>query len=179
MKVHVNDEAISEFFPLETTMQSMLDIFERVLQIIFKQVPAKNLDETTRWHEDVQVWEVWDAASNQEFMGFLYLDLFWRKHKNKGAQNISIERGFLRPDGSRHVPATVLMCSIPQPATSCALLQHSELVTILHELGHRVHNLVSTDKVRPLTAPTSRPTLSKSPACCWRTGAGSRRRCSR
>lgn len=83
MKINVNDEAISEFFPLETTMQSMLEIFETVLQLIFKKVPPEKLDETTRWHEDVQIWEVCDAASNQEFMGFLYLDLFWRKHKNK------------------------------------------------------------------------------------------------
>lgn len=92
LRVNVDDEAISEFFPLGTTMQSMLNMFEKVLQLAFKQVPPEKLDETTRWHDDVQVWEVWDAASNQEFMGFLYLDLFWRKHKNKGAQNICIER---------------------------------------------------------------------------------------
>ncbi|KAK3181178.1 Thimet oligopeptidase [Lecanicillium sp. MT-2017a] len=146
MKSNVDEAAISEFFPLETTMQSMLGIFERVLQLAFRQVPTEKLDETTRWHEDVQVWEVWDAACGEEFMGFLYLDLFWRTHKRKGAQNISIGQGFLRPDGSRQVPATVLMCSIPQPATSCALLQHSELVTIFHELGHGVHNLVSKTK---------------------------------
>ncbi|EGX89137.1 metallopeptidase MepB [Cordyceps militaris CM01] len=146
MRVNVNDEAISEFFPLETTVQSMLKIFERVLQLVFKQVPPEKLDETTRWHEDVQVWEVWDAGSNQDFMGFLYLDLFWRKNKKKGAENISIGQGFLRPDGSRQVPSTVLMCCIPQPAKSCALLRHSELVSIFHELGHGVHNLVSKTK---------------------------------
>lgn len=90
-KNNLDDRAIAEFFPIETTMQSMLDIFARVLQLTFKQVPSEKLDATTRWHEDVQAWEVWDAAARQEFLGLLYMDLFWRKHKKKGAQNIRIE----------------------------------------------------------------------------------------
>jgi metallopeptidase MepB len=89
LTARVDEETISEFFPLGPTVTSMLRIFESVLMLRFVQIPSDQLDCNSRWHESVQVWESWDNRNN-EFIGFLYLDLLWRKHKYRGSQNVNI-----------------------------------------------------------------------------------------
>jgi metallopeptidase MepB len=47
-------------------------------------------------------------------------------------------------DGSRHYPATALLCSFTKPKENRpCLLKHDEFVLLVHEIGHGIHNLVS------------------------------------
>ncbi|OAQ79717.1 metallopeptidase MepB [Purpureocillium lilacinum] len=142
----VDEEAISEYFPLGPTVTGMLVIFEPILMLRFVKIPQNELDRNSIWHESVEVWEAWDTEGT-DFLGFLYFDLLWREDKYKGSQNANIHCGFLKQDGTRKVPATALMCCFPQPTEStCALLKHSEVVILFHELGHAIHDLVSKTK---------------------------------
>ncbi len=56
-------------------------------------------------------------------------------------------QGFVNADGSRRLPATALVCNFPQPTpTKPSLLKHEDVVMLLHELGHGIHDLVSRTK---------------------------------
>lgn len=51
------------------------------------------------------------------------------------------------PNGTRRYPATALVCNFSKPtATKPSLLKHDEVVTLFHELGHGIHDLVSRTK---------------------------------
>lgn len=53
-------------------------------------------------------------------------------------------QGFIKEDGSRRYPATALVCNFSKPTEKKpSLLKHDEVVTLFHELGHGIHDLVS------------------------------------
>ncbi|KAJ6022237.1 peptidase family M3 [Penicillium herquei] len=136
---------ISEFFPLENTAVKMLGIFASFLGLRFDSIPAEMMEDRL-WHETVRVFSVWDTR-NQEFIGYLYFDLLWRENKYRGNQCVNIQCGHSRADGSRQYPSTILMCSFPTPTpTSCALLKHRQVVTLFHEMGHGIHDLLAQTK---------------------------------
>jgi metallopeptidase MepB len=50
----------------------------------------------------------------------------------------------LKANGERHYPATALFCNFNKPTTDKpTLLRHSELITLFHETGHALHNMVA------------------------------------
>ncbi|PWY78057.1 zincin [Aspergillus sclerotioniger CBS 115572] len=134
---------IAEFFPVERTAAAMLEIFASVLGLRFDAITAQS---DQLWHESVQVFAVWDDRSS-EFIRYLHFDLLWRENKYRGNQNVTIEAGYTKSDGSRSYPSTILMCAFPTPTPdSCALLKHHQVITLFHELGHGIHNLLSKTK---------------------------------
>ena len=115
------------------------------------------------WHEDVSLFSVWDSEDQgSSFVGYLYLDLFPRDGKYGHAANFNLQPGFTipssatststipsdtvttLPDGSkRRYPATALVCNFSKPTPKKpSLLKHDEVVTLFHELGHGIHDLV-------------------------------------
>ncbi|KAK0620909.1 thimet oligopeptidase [Immersiella caudata] len=146
--INVQEDRISEYFPLEHTVKTMLKLFTDRLGLVFVPIPKEELIDHV-WHEDVDVFGVWDgdALDQSPFVGFLYTDLLWREGKYRGNQNVNLQLGFEKPDGTRMYPATTLMCAFTRSSTAgCALLKHSEVVTMFHELGHGIHDLVSRTK---------------------------------
>ncbi|KAF3802553.1 Saccharolysin [Colletotrichum gloeosporioides] len=144
-RIDVKHGRISEYFPLDYSVSAMLDLFASCLQLRFVPLTADQKKDVV-WHDDVQVWAVWDErdASKGVFVGYLYTDLLIRPKKHQGSQNVNLQCGYLRPDDTRVYPATILMCAFPRPTTTgCALLKHSEIVSLFHELGHGMHDLVS------------------------------------
>ena len=56
-------------------------------------------------------------------------------------------QGYIDRDGKRHYPVTALVCNFSKPtAKKPSLLKHEEVVTLFHELGHGIHDLVSRTK---------------------------------
>ncbi|KLO85683.1 metalloproteinase [Fusarium fujikuroi] len=138
----VDHELLAEYFEADHTLQRMLDVFHELLGIDFK------LLETSVWHESVVVYEAWDSPSEGgRFLGHLYVDLFDREGKYRGAHHVLIQPGFTELNGERHYPASALVCSFAHPSPSRpSLLQHSEVKTMFHELGHAIHNIVARTK---------------------------------
>ncbi|OJJ69043.1 hypothetical protein ASPBRDRAFT_209462 [Aspergillus brasiliensis CBS 101740] len=143
-EVAIDKVQLSEFYPLEQTAIGMLGIFASVLGLQFEPVAA---EKESLWHESVQVFSVWESTPDKQFAGYLYFDLLWRENKYRGNQSVNLQCGYLRPDGSRQYPATILMCSFPTPTpTGCALLKHHQVVTLFHEMGHGIHDLLARTK---------------------------------
>ncbi|SMR57284.1 unnamed protein product [Zymoseptoria tritici ST99CH_1E4] len=161
----VDQERVSEWFPLRVVVERMLGIFEEIFGLKFEAVDEANEEPSDRppiWHEDVQVFAVQDADDDGAFLGWLYMDLYDRPGKKGGngcnynlvpvspspphhcRRPLTQPHGFTRPNGTWQHPSTALLCNFPTPTPSTpTLLHHSEVVTLFHELGHAIHDLVS------------------------------------
>ena len=153
----LDHQLIAEYFPLQTTIEGMLHIFESLFGLAFVSIPhgadLDALSPTSKgsdivWHEEVQVFSVWDSEDEGNgFVGYLYLDLFPRPGKYGHAANFNLQPGFLFPNGTRHYPATALVCNFSKATPKKpSLLKHDEVVTLFHELGHGIHDLVARTK---------------------------------
>ncbi|KAF6838486.1 peptidase family M3 [Colletotrichum musicola] len=170
----VDQDLVSEWFPLRHTLQSMLDLFHSFLGLQFVPVPDQDL-EGKIWSEGVEVWAVWEGRGERrgEFVGYLYADVLYREGKYRGNCNVNLQCGYTKPDGSRVNPATILMCSFnPPTASSCALLKHREVVTLFHELGHALHDLVSRTRHTRFHGTRVTPDFGEAPSTmleswCW------------
>ena len=152
-KYSVDQQKVAEYFPIQTTIRGMLKIFEELFGLVFVEVagaerssisPSGKGDDIV-WHPDVQVFSVWDdEGEGSNFSGYLYLDLFPREGKYGHAANFNLQPGFIDRNGKRRYPATALVCNFSKPsAKKPSLLKHDEVVTLFHELGHGIHDLVS------------------------------------
>jgi len=83
----IDQEKIAEYFPLERALSSIMKLLEKLFGLTFVRLDT-NSSEVTTWHPDVRVFAVWneDESEEDEFLGFLYLDLFPRdfKYGHKG-----------------------------------------------------------------------------------------------
>ncbi|RFU26363.1 hypothetical protein B7463_g9969, partial [Scytalidium lignicola] len=152
----IDEQKIAEYFPLQSTIESMLGIFEELFGFVFVEVVGEDrakIAETGKgadiaWHEDVKVFSVWDdEGEGSGFVGYLYLDLHPRPGKYGHAANFSLQPGFLYPNVTRRYPATALVCNFSKPTDrKPSLLKHDEVVTLFHELGHGIHDLAGRTK---------------------------------
>lgn len=149
----LDQQQIAEYFPLQTTIAGMLKIFEELFGLEFVEITGEDRAQIAPtgkgndiiWHEDVQIFSVWnDQGEGNGFVGYLYLDLFPRDGKYGHAANFNLQPGFIDANGNRRYPATALVCNFTKPsAKKPSLLKHDEVVTLFHELGHGIHDLVS------------------------------------
>jgi metallopeptidase MepB len=94
----VDQEKIAEYFPLQTTIKGMLEIFQHLFGLVFLEITNdenklanSGIGSDLIWHEDVQVFSVWnDNEQGSGFVGYLYLDLFPRDGKYGHAANFNL-----------------------------------------------------------------------------------------
>ena len=75
----------------------VLDIYQELLSVKFTEITG-----TQTWHNDVSLYSVDDAISNNR-MGYFYLDLFPREGKFGHAACFSLQPGCRKENGERMV----------------------------------------------------------------------------
>lgn len=150
----IDEEKIAEYFPLDSTIQGMLKIYETVLKLKFNEE-----ENTDTWHPDVKKLSVWKMDDEvPEFVGWIYFDLHPREGKYGHAANFGISSSYVKSDGSRSYPVTALVCNFSKPTKEKpALLKHSEITTFFHELGHGIHDLVGGNAIGRFNGPGATP----------------------
>ncbi|KAE8323673.1 hypothetical protein BDV39DRAFT_217652 [Aspergillus sergii] len=138
---HVDHEYISQWFPAKVTIQRMLGIYGELFGLQFEKVEA--LESSHTWHPDVDVFSVWEE-NKSSFIGYLYIDIFPRDGKYNHAANFNIYPSYLDTEGKQTPVVTALVCNVSRAEP--ALLRHTEVITIFHELGHGIHDLVGKSK---------------------------------
>jgi metallopeptidase MepB len=111
------------------------------------------------WNEDVLMYALWDTQefcdaypdgiADDGFRGYLYLDLFYREgvKDGQGAYEQGLYPQYLRPDGSRSYASVTAVTNFEKSEdenVKPSLLEFGDLPTIMHELGHCMHDLLSS-----------------------------------
>ncbi|CCE63486.1 hypothetical protein TPHA_0E03970 [Tetrapisispora phaffii CBS 4417] len=158
-KFNVDLEKISEYYPVESTIQGMLKIYETVMNLKFIEETDKDLKST--WAgDDVKQLAVWkmDDPSKPEFVGWIYFDLHPREGKYGHAANFGMAPSYIDKDSKRIYPVTALVCNFSAAtADKPALLKHNEITTFFHELGHGIHDLVGNNGIGRFNGPGAVP----------------------
>ena len=136
----VDQEAFRAYFPPQPSLQFALHLIERLMGVRYQRVEG-----AAAWHPEVQTYAVSDAATGQP-LATLFVDLYPREGKYNhaavwGLRSASAVQG--RPSQA------ALVVNFDRKG-----LTLDELQTLLHELGHAVHNNLSTAR-RALQAGTS------------------------
>lgn len=142
---HAIDETqVRAYFPVERVMHGWRILLKRLFGIHFVA-----RDDIALWHPDARYLDV-VGADGIVFAG-LYLDLHARPGKRGGAW-MAEARPRLDDGNVPTVPVAYLTCNFtPKIEDGPALLNHADVVTLLHETGHCLHHLF-TQVDRPSVA---------------------------
>ncbi|MGY5859871.1 MAG: M3 family metallopeptidase [Candidatus Thorarchaeota archaeon] len=136
-KYSVDQNEIKEYFPMERVVNGVLEVYQTVLNLDFKEVENPNV-----WYDDVQEFKVIDKVSGN-MMGSFYLDLYPREGKFKHYAVFNFLNRRVK-DGIPLLPITSMVANFQKPTdTQPSLLTHSEVETFFHEFGHLMHVITS------------------------------------
>lgn len=130
----VDQNQVSEYFPLEPVMEGMFAITGEVLGLEYRTI-----DDARAWHESVRLYEIRDRASNAP-IAYFYADLHPRDGKFGHAAAFPMVVGHRGADGSWVTPVSTIVANFTPPSGDRpALLKHAEVQTLFHEFGHILH----------------------------------------
>jgi len=137
-KHSISNEALRQYFPVQTVISGLFEIAERLYG-----VKLEVQDGVATWHEDVRYYSLQDQ--NSALLGGFYTDLFARSGKRNGAW---VDECVVRKNlnGRPALPVGYLVCNFPPPDNSAdrrSLLTHEDVVTLFHEFGHMLHHLLT------------------------------------
>jgi thimet oligopeptidase len=137
-KYAIDDEKVKEYFPMQKVVDGMLELYQTVLDVNFKEIkPAE------AWHADVKRFQVADKKSGKLY-GHFYMDLFPRDGKYKHAAAFTLVGGRLEKNGEYRPPVSSIVANFNKPtADRPSLLKHGEVETFFHEFGHIMHQVLT------------------------------------
>jgi oligopeptidase A len=142
-----DEEALRPYFPLESVVQGMFEIVQRLYGIRVVEKPGVPV-----WDPQVKYYQIHDETrpSNNTLIGAFYADWFPRENKRGGAWMDAFITGVAF--GNRLEPHAGLICGnlTPPVEDRPSLLTHREVQTIFHEFGHLLHHCLSQVEVRSL-----------------------------
>jgi thimet oligopeptidase len=125
----VDQEAFRPYFPPQESLLFTLRLVEKLMGVRYQRVEG-----AVAWHPEVQTYAVSDAASGAP-LGTLWVDLYPREGKYNHAAVWGLRS--VSTDLQRQPQAALVVNFDRQGLTL------DELETLLHELGHAVHNNLS------------------------------------
>ncbi len=128
----VDQEAFRPHFPPQQSLQFVLRLVERLMGVRYQQLPG-----ASAWHPEVQTYAVSDAATGAP-LGTLWVDLYPREGKYSHAAVWPLRSG---STDLKRLPQAALVVNVDRKG-----LTLDELETLLHELGHAVHNNLSSTR---------------------------------
>lgn len=159
----VDENQVTAYFPANTTVPAILEFYGEIFGLKFYKIEGQDADELSPsgegsdlvWHPDVMMYAVWD---NQEYMekyqvtdtgfrGYLYLDLFYREGVKSGGGGYMqpIQYGFQKEDGSYFASSCSVILNFQKSNDTIkpSLFKHADVSSVMHELGHTMHNFLS------------------------------------
>ena len=134
-----SEQELRRYFPEEKVLAGLFRVAETLYGISIRRSAA------TTWHPDVRFFDVLDGSGT--LLGQFYLDTYARPGKQGGAwQDDAINRR--RSGAAVQLPVSYLNCNLTAPTGSAsATFTHDEIITLFHEFGHGLHQLLTRVEV--------------------------------
>lgn len=128
--LHFDSQEMRPYLDYQRVKEGVLAVTSGLFDLEFRRVAE------TAWHESV---EIYDVFAEDCCMGRFYLDMHPRESKYKHAAMFPIVSGV----SGVQLPKAALVCNLPEPVNGApALLEHGDVVTLFHELGHLLHHIL-------------------------------------
>ena len=122
-KYDVDTRVVRQYFNYDASRDGILTLVQDLFGVSI--VPW----ETEGWHEDVETFELRDG---DQVLGRFYLDMHPREGKYQHAAMFPFVNGI----AGKQLPVAGLVCNFPRGTEP---MQHTQVVTFLHEFGHLLH----------------------------------------
>ncbi len=132
----IENSELKKFFYIHDVKTEMFKVCEEVFNLHIK--PESN---ETAWHEDVELWSLWEKNGQQ--LAYFYLDLYPREGKFTHAAVFDISSG---GSSRQELPICSMVANFPNPNTGDGLMTFDEVETLFHEFGHVLHNGIGKSK---------------------------------
>lgn len=134
----VDQFEVAKYFPLDETVDGMLDVYARLFGIRFSRIIQANA-----WHQDVRLYAIEDVSTDKH-IAHAYMDLHPRPGKYGHAAAFTLRAGRQLEDGTYQAPISAIVANFTKPnASTPSLLRHSEVQTLFHEFGHILHQTLT------------------------------------
>ncbi|MBI5255337.1 MAG: Zn-dependent oligopeptidase [Burkholderiales bacterium] len=149
-RFQVDQEAFRPYFPPQESLQFCLRLIETLMGVRYERVEGVAL-----WHPEVQAYRVKDAGTGKP-LATLWVDLYPREGKYNHAAVWSLRNGAV---ATQRVPQAALVVNFDRKG-----LTLDELETLLHELGHAVHNNLSATRYSQQAGTTTKRDFVEAPS---------------
>lgn len=124
-----NPQEARQYFAYDNVRDGILGLTEELFQVDIRPW------DTPVWHEDVDAYEMYGPEG--QLIGQFYLDSHPRPGKYTHANMIPLFPGV----AGEAAPVGALVMNLPAGDHSTGLMEHSQVVTFLHEFGHLLHGM--------------------------------------
>ncbi|HEV2600881.1 MAG TPA: M3 family metallopeptidase [Candidatus Babeliales bacterium] len=134
----VDEQEIADYFPMEQTIEGLLDVYRQFLGLEFVSASISGL-----WHEEVRLVEMYESPERKKLLGYLLLDLFPRPNKYSHACMETLIPAVISKSGQDTPAIAVVVANFTRPtADKPSLLSRWFVSTFFHEFGHAIHDLL-------------------------------------
>ena len=136
-KYSYDEEKLRAYFPVNTVIRGLFECAGRLYNVSFR--PHLGVDV---WDPEVRFYDVYDDFGSR--IGSFYMDLYAREGKQGGAWMDECLTRRNRSDGVLQLPAAYVVCNFTPPVNGREVeLTHDEVVTLFHEFGHALNQLLT------------------------------------
>lgn len=134
-KADVSSAEVRPYLAYPKVLGGVLRLYEDLFGLKIRE-----LSDAPTWHPSVKAYALEQGG---EVIGRFYLDMHPRPDKYSHAAMFPMQTGL---EGGQ-LPEAALVCNFPDPSEGPALMEHQQVVTFFHELGHLVHHLLARGSI--------------------------------
>ncbi|MCY7296885.1 M3 family metallopeptidase [Alteromonas sp. a30] len=127
----IDAKEVRQYFAYTKVKTGIFSLVEHLFGIQIKSINQQK--NTPVWHSDVESFQVWQ---NNKLIAHFHLDSHPRENKYNHAASFPITTGVK----GRYLPEAALVMNFPK-----TYLEHDQVVLFLHEFGHLIHHLFSSE----------------------------------
>ena len=138
-RFELDKEKLRRYFPLPKVLEGMFALANKLFGITVQ----RDDNAVPRWHEDVSFYQLYDESGEQ--VAAFFLDPYSRPQSKMGGAWMNRAVSRRRSRAGLELPTCYIVCNFTPPlADQPAMLDFYEVVTLFHEFGHGLHNMLTT-----------------------------------
>lgn len=138
-RFNLDKEKLRRYFPLPKVLEGMFALTEKLFGITVQRDDSA----AQTWHPDVSFYRVYNEQ--REHIAAFFLDPYSRPQTKMGGAWMNGAVSRRRCAAGLELPVCYIVCNFTPPiGAEPSTLSFHEVVTIFHEFGHGLHNMLTT-----------------------------------